>query len=129
MFGVANLEKALKSLIVEAKKSDEAWCGSTVEYGPFHEFGTERMQARPHWRAAIAKLDAEVAFKSEEYLAILAKPGQSMAFALALRLERLVKLEILRLGIVDTGNYRGSVAADERLSQAIAISNARRTDR
>ena len=107
---------------------EEAWVGSAVEYGPMHEFGTSTMQARPHWRPAIEEIAAQIGSDEGLQSGIMGNalttldPGDAPPIKVALMVERRVKEIIASKGIVDTGNYRGSVATGNTHSEAFAKS-------
>jgi hypothetical protein len=126
LFGVSQL----MAMFDNAKnvKFGEAWVGSAVEYGPMHEFGTPTMQARPHWRPAIAEIAAQIGSDQglqTEIMEGLVTDDEEMApIQVALMIERRVKEIIASKGIFDTGNYRGSVATGNTEGQAFAKSAA-----
>ncbi len=121
--GLTQLAALLKKM--EGASFGDAWVGSAVVYGPFHEFGTKVLTARPHWRVAIAELVAGAAgnleLQDEIIQGITAGPGVA-PIKIALQIERRVKQLIRSKGIIDTGNYRGSIATGRSEEAAFAKS-------
>lgn len=122
------------------KNFDDAYVGSAVEYGPYQEFGTSRIQERPHWRVAIPEVIAAAGSgglkrEMEESLMEAVTGGASAEidsggnppYVMALAIERRVKQVITAKGIIDTGNYRASVAAGRSESEAYSTSVSRAT--
>ncbi len=109
--GLTQMAALLKKM--QGASFGEAWVGSAVVYGPFHEFGTKVLTARPHWRVAIAEIvagaEGNVELQEDIIRGVTAGPGQA-PIKIALLIERRVKQLIRAKGIFDTGNYRGSVA-------------------
>ena len=121
--GLTQMAALLKKM--EGASFGDAWVGSAVVYGPFHEFGTKVLTARPHWRVAIAELVAGAAnnieLQDEIIQGITAGPGVA-PIKIALQIERRVKQLIRAKGIIDTGNYRGSIATGRSEEAAFAKS-------
>ncbi len=121
--GLTQLAALLKKM--EGASFGEAWVGSAVVYGPFQEFGTKVLQERPHWRIAIAELVAGAAgneaLQNDILVGITAGPGEA-PMKLALQIERRVKQLIRSKGIIDTGNYRGSIATGRSEDDAFSKS-------
>jgi phage gpG-like protein len=110
----------------------EAWVGSAVEYGPYHEFGTSQIAAREHWRVAVAEIIEEVGGKSGPSDEIFeAAFSDHNLMAVALKIERRVKQIITEKHILDTGNYRGSVTSgstdDEVFAKSASLAKDPRT--
>lgn len=126
MTGDLAVANAFRQLSTLAKSQRERWVGSSAHYGPYQEFGTVVLRARPHWRPAIRKLMDEEDFLPESVFKAL--EGGLTTF-LALRLERLVKKEIRAKQIIDTGNYRASVQTGKSESEVVNKSDAAQTVR
>ncbi len=128
--GLTQLASLLKRL--EGATFGEAWVGSAVVYGPFHEFGTAVLQERPHWRVAINEIVAGAAGNTELQEGIIkgltAGAGDS-PMEIALLIERRVKQLITSKGIIDTGNYRGSVASGRSETDVFAKSSQQAIDK
>ena len=151
MAGLRQLMLFFRLLQTAAKNSGEAWVGSAVEYGPYQEFGTQFLMERPHWRVAIPEIVAEVggsAKLQEEVLDSMfarelagkgfggpsgvmgADTSENGPLRIALMIERRVKQIMTSKKIIDTGNYRASVASgtkeaatfEKSQSQALDIS-------
>ncbi len=106
----------------------EAWVGSAVVYGPFQEFGTRVLRERPHWRVAIPEIIAEVGGDDRLQGAILdglIGDGEPAPIQIALMIERRVKQIIRAKGIIDTGNYRGSIATGRTEEEVFAKSSSK----
>ena len=144
LLGIAELKLFFGLLTKAAQDFGDAWVGSAVEYGPFNEFGTEVMEERPHWRVVIPQLAQEMGASQSAQNAILdamagfgegADPSGSSIITvqahggaplfIALQIERRVKQMITALSIIDTGNYRASVATGKTEEEAFANSSAR----
>lgn len=122
--------------VAEWYNNQSAWVGTIVYYGPYLEFGTSRMPARPHWALAIQELissQGEVgnlnpeAFFEEFRLSAKTNDPQALML-IALELERLVKEAITIRGLIDTGNYRGSISSGFTQDDVISKSRSRLTD-
>lgn len=122
----------------------DAWVGSAVEYSTFQEFGTRFLQERPHWRVAIPEIVAaapsDLGFQAEILDAMVGRElagtslarvesGASAPLVIALRIERRVKQVMTAKGVVDTGNYRASIATGPTQPVAFANSAAKATDK
>ena len=146
-FGPALAELAFVLKQLKGVDFGEAWVGSAVVYGPMQEFGTKLMQERPHWRVAIPEVLAEISGnpeKEEEILGGLFRSsniksrhlqgtgdvsaGDTAPTVVALMIERRVKEIIKAKGIIDTGNYRGSIATGRTEAGTFAKSAARTRD-
>ncbi len=143
LLGVTELALFFKLVTRAAMDFGEAWVGSAVEYGPMNEFGTDVMEERPHWRVAIPQIVAELggnkAAQNEVLDAMLGlgdgfdpsgdvasiQSGGNAPLFVALKIERRVKQLMTSLGIIDTGNYRASVATGKTEDEAFAKSVAR----
>ncbi len=147
MFGVAEMLLFFKEM---QKLTDfgEAWVGSAVVYGPMQEFGTEQIAERPHWRVVIPEIVAEIsgdlkvqggildAFVSSSNVSTKGiqgagaiESGGTAPMQVALMVERRVKQVITAKGIIDTNNYRGSVATGRTHDLAFAKSASRTKDK
>lgn len=140
MVGFQQAMKTMNAVKDAAKNQRDAWVGTVVFYGPYHEFGTQHLRARPHWRPAITQVITEVSgSKPAQHDVLLHMIGTkkiqghgSAPLAVALRIERAVKVHITKQGVIDTGNYRASVAAGisrgavERESLSRAVANPER---
>lgn len=139
-FGWAGLsELALFFRLMQKVDFGEAWVGSAVVYGPMQEFGTKFLTERPHWRVAIPEIVAaagnDVKLQNKILDAMAAKEGigtvssgNSAPMEIALLIERRVKQVITAKGIIDTSNYRGSVATGSTEDDAFGKSVSRATD-
>lgn len=124
--GAAALLKVLDDAVDLARDPGEYWVGSAVFYGPFGEFGTSTMAPRPHWSTSIRVIAIRYELQANQNMLVSALatiPG-GMVKIIAFDLEREVKIQITRVGFLDTGNYRGSIAADKTLDEAFAKSAA-----
>lgn len=120
LFGVAALLEAFEDAIKAARQPQEFWVGSAVIYGPFIEWGTRYMAARPHWTTAIRliQMKYELSVGGDELVnAMLIRP-RGLVQLIALDLEGQVKREIRAVGAIDTGNYRASIATGPSESEA-----------
>jgi hypothetical protein len=143
--GLARLGFLFKQL--QGVDFGEAWVGSAVVYGPFQEFGTKLLQERPHWRVAIPEIVAEMGGneKAEEQIlgGLIASSnitsrelqgfgnvsaGDTAPLIIALMIERRVKELITSKGIIDTGNYKGSIASGRSEQETFDKSAARATN-
>lgn len=139
--GLAQMALFFKLMGQHTSWSD-AWVGSAVEYGPYQEFGTDRFPERPHWRNAIPfvvqMVEGRPGLQAELLQEMLAPDGGNFPsaniesggeapLAIAKMIEREVKLEITALGIIDTGNYRGSITTGATEASTYAASAARAT--
>lgn len=114
LVGVSQLAKVFKDVADAARNPGEWWVGSAVPYGPFHEFGTSRITARPHWTPSInavtTRFGLAPARRQQEFVNALIEAPRGLVKLIAFDLERTVKISITAQGIIDTGNYRGSIA-------------------
>lgn len=112
LFGAAALRLAMARSIEAALQPQEYWVGSAVPYGPFHEFGTSRITARPHWSLAIPVVAAKYGLSSQQndLVNMMIETPQGLVIQVAFDLERQVKIEIRAQGVIDTGNYVGAIA-------------------
>lgn len=131
LVGAAALRAAMARAIEAAREPQSYWVGSAVPYGPFHEFGTTRVVARPHWTLAIPVIAARYGLSSQQndLVNMMIETPRGLVIQVAFDLERQVKLEIRAQGIIDTANYVGSIAAGETEEAAFALSESRRIDR
>lgn len=128
MLGLRALQTAFMVAAKAGRNPGEAWVGSAVHYGPYQEFGTQYMMERPHWRVAIPQVIAEVGgnqkLQNQVIDALMAREasgetfkemevdaGDNAPLAIALMIERKVKKIITSKKIIDTGNYRASIAS------------------
>lgn len=114
VLGTAALLKAMQEAIKAAKEPQEYWVGSAVFYGPFHEFGTSKLPARPHWGPAIRLVSIRNGGDhriGDQFVNRMLVEANGMVKLIAFQLEREVKIQIRAAGVIDTGNYRGSIAA------------------
>lgn len=140
--GLARLRLFMSLSQRAAENFGEAWVGSAVEYGPYQEFGTRTITERPHWRVAIPEVVNEIAGSQVEQGRVLdgmlanvsgasnapvatVDSGGTAPMIVAQKIERKVKRIITAKRIIDTGNYRASVASGRTESQAYAKSEAR----
>ena len=114
LVGVSQLAKVFRDVADAARNPGEWWVGSAVPYGPFHEFGTGRITARPHWQPSINAVTARFGLASarqqQEFVNALIEAPRGLVKLIAFDLERTVKISITSQGIIDTGNYRGSIS-------------------
>lgn len=135
LFGITALAKAIEDSIQAARTPGEYWVGSAVPYGPFHEFGTRSLTERSHWRPALQKIAAEHGgsggfssdIKSQELINEMITVPRGLVKKIAFEIEREVKIIITQKQIIDTGNYKGSIATGPSESEAYATSAARST--
>ena len=114
--------------VMEKVDFGEAWVGSAVVYGPFQEFGTRVLQERPHWRVAIPQIVAEAGGDvglQQDIVDGLAAGGGDAPMKIALKIERRVKEIITSKGIIDTNNYRGSIATGKTENEVFGKSAAK----
>lgn len=126
LVGAAALAKVFKEAIEAAGGPQEYWVGSAVPYGPFHEFGTGRLPARPHWSVAVGVISERyrLADGNKAINEMLAAP-RGLVQLIAFDFEREVKILITILQILDTGNYRGSIATGPTEATAVSASAAK----
>ncbi len=114
LVGVSQLAKVFKDVADAARFPGDYWVGSAVPYGPFHEFGTSRITARPHWQPSIKvivmKYGLATKRKQNDFVNAMIESPRGLVKLVAFDLERTVKISITAQGIIDTGNYRGSIA-------------------
>lgn len=114
LFGVQQLAKVFKDVADAARFPGEYWVGSAVPYGPFHEFGTQRITARPHWQPTLIAITALYGLASpsrqNQFVNSMIEAPRGLVKRIAFDIERQVKISITSQGIIDTGNYRGSIA-------------------
>lgn len=129
VLGAAQLLKALRTAIAAAQGPQEYWVGSAVGYGAFHEFGTGDTPSRPHWVPSIQVIALKYGLASNQdpFVNMLLAP-RGLVKRIAFDLERQVKVQITTQGVLETSNYRGSVAAAESEEAAFALSQSRRID-
>jgi len=126
---VGVLLDALKDAAKAAQGPQEYWVGSAVPYGPFHEFGTARIVARPHWNPTLSLISEKyrLATNHDELVNAMLEAPRGLTKIIAFDVERGVKQSITVQGIIDTGNYRGSVATGPSEADAFNASAARST--
>ena len=85
LVGAAALQSAMARAIEAALEPQEYWVGSAVHYGPFHEFGTSRHGARPHWSLAIPVIAARYGLSSQQndLVNMMIEPPQGMVMQVA----------------------------------------------
>ena len=124
--GAAQLAAVMQDAIDKAANPGEYWVGSAVPYGPFHEFGTSKLASRPHWVVALRlialKYELATPTAQNEFVNAMLEAPQGLVRIIALDIERQVKILITGLGIIDTGNYRGSIATGPTESEAFDAS-------
>ncbi len=112
--GVLRLLNVLSDAADAARNPGEWWVGSAVPYGVFHEFGTMKIVARPHWSPSIEIVAMQFglapARQQNEFVNAMILAPRGLVKLVAFHLERTVKQSITAQGIIDTGNYRGSIA-------------------
>ena len=112
--GVAAILKGMGDAIDAALGPQEFWVGSAVPYGPFHEFGTSKLTARPHWALAIALISEKYHLSSVQDQQMLVnamlEAPRGLVRIIAFDLERAVKIQINVQHVIDTSNYFGSIA-------------------
>ena len=128
--GAASLLRAMEDAIRKAQGIEkEYWVGSAVDYGVFHELGTSKLIARPHWTPSIERvsqkfrLDVDGAGTNAVNQMLVSPRG--LVLVIALSLEREVKISITVQGILETSNYRGSIATGPSEAAVIQLSQAR----
>ncbi len=126
VFGAAQLFKAINKAVEAAQGPKEYFVGSAVVYGPFHEFGSARVSARPHWQPAIGavalKYGLAAPAQQNQFVNAMIEAPEGLVKLIAFDLERHVKLSITAQHIIDTGNYRGSIATGKTESEAFGNS-------
>ncbi len=126
LVGVSQLAKVFQAAADAARNPGEWWVGSAVPYGPFHEFGTQRITARPHWQPSInavtTRFGLAPARRQQEFVNAMIEAPRGLVKLIAFDLERTVKISITGQGIIDTGNYRGSIATGPTEEAAFAAS-------
>ena len=124
--GVSQLAKVFRDVTDAARFPGEWWVGSAVPYGPFHEFGTARIVARPHWQpsinAVVARFGLAPAGQQQEFVNAMIEAPRGLVMLIAFDLERRVKISITAQSIIDTGNYRASIATGPSESEAFNAS-------
>lgn len=126
-FGITGLIAAFQQIIDSAIKSNnsEWFVASAVVYGEVLEWNT------PHWRVAIHILASEIQFDGREQQNIINAmiAGGFISKEVILRLKAKVQDMILAHGLVDTGNYLGSIAIGPSMDEALSESDAILLDR
>ncbi len=131
--GVSELASELDRLSRAAAQQNahDWWVGTIVEYAIYPEFGTRFMLARPAFREAIRRVSKRLGLTAElspaKLLEALIAPDQSLVALIAFELEREVKIVIREMGLILTGNLRGSYAAGPSLDAMAAFSESRAT--
>ncbi len=128
--GAAELLRAMEDAIQKAQGIErEYWVGSAVDYGVYHEFGTSKIVARPHWVPSINRVAEmfrlNINDSGTEAVNVMLESPRGLVQMVALALEREVKISIAAQGILDTGNYRASIATGPSESDAFQLSEAR----
>ena len=132
LFGVSQLAKVFKDVSDAARFPGEYWVGSAVVYGPFHEFGTARVVARPHWQPGIGVIAIRYGLASKrqqnQFVNAMIEAPRGLVKLVAFDLEREIKLSITAQHIIDTGNYRASIATGPTEGEAFgnSLSKAKR---
>lgn len=126
LFGVSQLAKVFKDVSDAARFPGEYWVGSAVPYGPFHEFGTARIVARPHWQPTLIVITQLYGLASPKnqnsFVNSMIEAPRGLVKRIAFDIERQVKISITSQGIIDTGNYRGSIATGPSEEEAFGKS-------
>ena len=133
VIGAQALADEFADAIKHAKGPKDYWVGSAVEYGPYLEFGSSRMAARPHWSTAIRlvamKYELTGTSQGNQLVNEMLTAPRGLVKKVALDIERKTKQEITTQGAILTGNYRGSIATGPSEEVAHAASSALRTDK
>lgn len=123
--GLAQLTRTLNTVIDAAQEAEGTWwVGTVVVYSSFLEFGTARMTAKPFFQPAILAVGRQMENVTPRTIGRDPKNGRalwglmvsdsedgSLARTVAFALEREVKQQIKRKGLIDTGNLRASIVA------------------
>jgi hypothetical protein len=106
--GMAALDAAFDQIIGAAGRENKGqwYVASAAEYAGILEWRT------PHWRVAVQMLADEVTMsqpEQQEYLNAMVAGG-SMTKKMVMTLKATIRRQIKLHGLVDTGNYIGSIA-------------------
>ena len=143
MKGVGPFVQAVRGFkrAAEGDSGQEWSVGTVVGYGQYHEYGTSRFPARPHWRPATFVLsqgipsgslpgarrrrssDVVVRDGKREW-ELWWEPEKASGGAMAAAYKREVKRQIKAKGVFDTGNYHGSIAHGRTEGEMVARSKA-----
>ncbi len=142
-FDIFGLPQLILFFKLMSQKVDfgEAWVGSAVAYGPMQEFGTQFITERPHWRVALPEVIGQIGGDAKLHDEILdafvefdpsggagvgeIEAGTTAPAKVALLVERRVKQIMTAKRIIDTGNYRASVATGRTEEDAFGKSKER----
>ena len=144
-FGISELALFFRLCTKASQDMGEAWVGSAVDYGPYNEFGTRFMEERPHWRIAIPEIISQIGGDPKMQIdvldAMLSRDLSGEGFGqtefdakanapthIALLIERRVKQIMTQKGVIDTNNYRGSIATGRSEGDAWKNSVAKTKD-
>lgn len=126
-FGMNLLRTFLDKIInigVQEDRREEWYVVSSVVYGEVLEWNT------PHWRVAIHILSNQIEFSGEEQQEMLNAmvAGGSLKKETILRLKAVITDLIRANGLIDTGNYIGSIAVGPSREEAFAQSDIQLLD-
>ncbi len=112
------------NIATQENRRDEWYVASTVVYGEVLEWNT------PHWRVAIYILANQIEFSGEEQQEMLNAmiAGGSLREETILRLKATIKDLIKANGLIDTGNYIGSIAVGSSREEAFMQSDMQLLD-
>ena len=114
------MDEALEAAI-EEEHSDGWYVVSVVEYAEILEWRT------PHWRVAIQEIVDKTTIDLDEqdvYWNAMIVGGGGMQKEIAVRLANRIVAVIDVLDLIDTGNYRGSIAIGPSIGEALAQSSS-----
>lgn len=121
--GIHALQDAFGSILdigLKEQRRGDWYVVSAVEYAEILEWRT------PHWRVAIQQLSDEITLdtrKQQDMLNIMIAGG-SIRKETAMRLKAGIRRLIRANGLIDTGNYIGSIAIGNSIGEAIGNSDA-----
>ena len=106
--GMASVTKMFASEATSKEPNPWHVFQADVDYDIYHELGTARVPARPHWRPGTA-----AGFEAVAELSAKATSLQRLIQLVALRIEGNVKKIIQEKDIIDTGNLMRGVQSEE----------------
>jgi hypothetical protein len=125
--GIKTLIEAFDEILkmgLEEQRRGDWYVVSAVEYAEILEWNT------PHWRVAIQMVADEITLdvKQQQDMLNIMIAGGSLTKATVTRLASKIRMLISANGLVDTGNYIGSIAIGPTQGEAFLNSEAQLLD-
>lgn len=126
-FGLTALAKVFKEIVemgLEEQRRGDWHVASAVDYAEVLEWRT------PHWRVAIQSISDEVTLdvsQQQEMLNVMIAGG-SLNKVTVMKLKSKIRMLIKANGLVDTGNYLGSIAIGPTQGEAFMNSESQLLD-